>query len=344
LNVLIIGGTRFVGYQLVWRLLAAGHGVTVLNRGKTPTDLDTRVRRLTADRTNRAEFSRAIGNSSFDAVVDFAAYTGDDARAAVEVFGNGRAGHYLFISTGQVYLVCENCPKPSRESDYENKVMAEPRDAHDRDEWLYGVNKRAAEDALAAAWQTNRFPATRLRIPMVNGERDYFRRIESYLWRILDGGPVLLPEEDKRVARHVYGQSVVRLICGILGEKKTFGEAYNLAQDEMPTVPELIVLLAELLGAAPRITFIPEAKLRAADVAPEIISPFNVTWMSCLDPTKAKTALHFQHEPLRSYLDKIVTCFLNHRPPTPPENYAHRPAEVALASTLGRSAARSSPQ
>jgi nucleoside-diphosphate-sugar epimerase len=332
LNVLIIGGTRFVGYQLVWRLLAAGHGVTVLNRGKTPTDLDARVRRLTADRTNRAEFSRAIGNSSFDAVVDFAAYTGDDARAAVEVFGNGRAGHYIFISTGQVYLVCEKCPKPSRESDYDNKVMPEPRDASDRDEWLYGVNKRAAEDVLAAAWQAKQFPATRLRIPMVNGERDYFRRIESYLWRILDGGPVLLPEEDKRVARHVYGQSVARAICEILGEMKTFGEVYNLAQNETPTVPELIALLAEILGAPARIALLPAAKLRAADLAPERISPFNVAWMSFLDPAKAKSELQFQHEPLRSYLEKIVNCFLNHRPATPPENYAHRPAELALAA------------
>lgn len=32
MHMLIIGGTRFVGYQLVWRLLAAGHHVTMLNR------------------------------------------------------------------------------------------------------------------------------------------------------------------------------------------------------------------------------------------------------------------------------------------------------------------------
>ena len=38
------------------------------------------------------------------------------------------------------------------------------------------------------------FPATRLRIPMVNGQRDYYRRIESYLWRLLDGSPILLPD------------------------------------------------------------------------------------------------------------------------------------------------------
>ena len=60
-----------------------------------------------------------------------------------------------------------------------------------------------AKDALAAAWDRARFPATRLRIPMVNGERDHFRRIESYLWRILDSGPVPLPDGDRRPLRHV---------------------------------------------------------------------------------------------------------------------------------------------
>ena len=36
MHVLIIGGTRFVGYGLVWRLLARGDRVTVLNRGTMP--------------------------------------------------------------------------------------------------------------------------------------------------------------------------------------------------------------------------------------------------------------------------------------------------------------------
>jgi nucleoside-diphosphate-sugar epimerase len=35
-KVLVVGGTRFVGYDLVWRLLASGHDVTVFNRGRLP--------------------------------------------------------------------------------------------------------------------------------------------------------------------------------------------------------------------------------------------------------------------------------------------------------------------
>jgi nucleoside-diphosphate-sugar epimerase len=331
MNILIIGGTRFVGYQLVLHLLEAGRRVTILNRGVTRDDLGSRVERLVADRTDPQAFARALGNLSFDAVVDFAAYTGEDARHAVEIL-HGRAGHYIFISTGQVYLVRENCPKPARESDYAGTVMPEPDRTHDRDEWLYGVRKRAAEDILAEAWRAKKFPATRLRIPMVNGERDYYRRIESYLWRFLDGGPVILPLEDTRVARHVYGRAVVRAISGILGNANTFGEAFNLAQDETPTIPELISLLGELTGAPGRVQLIPASKFREAGIAPAQISPFNAEWMSFIDPGKAKKDLGFTHEPLRDYLTAIVRSFLENRPSSPPENYAHRPGELALAA------------
>jgi nucleoside-diphosphate-sugar epimerase len=107
--ILIIGGTRFVGYQLAWRLLAAGHWVTLLNRGTRPDPFGDRVERLTADRST-PEFARTLIGRTFDAAVDFAAYTGDDARGAIETLGQDRVGHYILISTGQVYLVRDRCP------------------------------------------------------------------------------------------------------------------------------------------------------------------------------------------------------------------------------------------
>ena len=88
----------------------------------------------------------------------------------------------------------EGCPRPARESRLRRTGDAGAPDAFDNGQWDYGVKKRALEDALAKAWAKSRFPSTRLRIPMVSGERDHFRRLERYLWRMLDGGPVLLPD------------------------------------------------------------------------------------------------------------------------------------------------------
>jgi nucleoside-diphosphate-sugar epimerase len=286
------------------------------------------VERLRGDRTT-TDFERLLAGRSFDAAVDFAAFDGEDGRRAAEVLG-GRVGHYVVISTGQVYLVREGCPCPARESDYEGPVMAEPADPYDRGQWEYGVKKRALEDALVAAWEKGRFPSTRLRIPMVNGERDHFRRLERYLWRMLDGGPVLLPGGGESPTRHVYSGSVVKAILTMLGRADTHGQAYNLAQDETPTLGELLTLAAELLGTPARLVDVPAERVRAAGLDPLLLSPLSGTWMSFLDPARAKSELGFRHEPLRSYLDKIVTTFLAHPPAEAPPGYEHRRAERAL--------------
>ena len=303
--------------------------MTLFNRGTLPDTLGDRVLRLRGDRTT-ADFERLLGGRSFDAAVDFAAYDGTDGRRAAEVLG-GRVSHYVVISTGQVYLVREGCPRPAREADYDGPVMPEPSGAFDRGQRDYGVKKRALEDALAQAWATGRFPSTRLRIPMVSGERDHFRRLERYLWRMLDGGPVLLPDGGDRLTRHVYSGSVVRVILALLGRSETFGQAYNLAQDETPTLRELLTLVAERLCAPARLVDVPAERVRAASLDPLLLSPFSGSWMSFLDPARAKAELGFRHEPLGSYLDKIVTSFLAHPPADPPPGYEHRDAERAVA-------------
>ncbi len=188
-HVLIIGGNRFVGRFLAWRLLARGDRVTLLNRGRLADPFGDRVERLVADRTS-PDLERLVAGRTFDAVVDLAAFTGEDGRRAAEIL-RGRTRHHVMVSTGQVYLVREGCPhparEPAREEDYDGPVMARPADPADVEDWEYGIGKRACEDALAAAARDG-FPATRVRIPMVNGPLDYFRRIEGYLWRLVPGG------------------------------------------------------------------------------------------------------------------------------------------------------------
>jgi nucleoside-diphosphate-sugar epimerase len=334
-KVLVIGGNRFVGRDLVWRFLAAGYEVTTFNRGRLADPFGPRVERLVGDRTT-ADFERLLGGREFDAVVDYAAFQEADTRRAALVL-QGRIGHYVMISTGQVYLVRE--PRPNgaaREADYDGPVMAAPTEAAERGEWDYGMGKRGAEDALAAAWAESRFPSTRLRIPMVNGERDYHRRIEGYLWRLLDREPILLPDGGRTPTRHVYSGAIARAVVRLLGNPTTYGQAYNLAQDETPTLTELLTTLAEILGAAARFVEAPSDRIRAAGLDVVRISPFSGRWMSFLDPTQAKTELGFRHDPLRQYLEKIVASFLAHPPAEPPESYAAlRSGEVDLAKGSG---------
>lgn len=330
MHVLLVGGNRFVGKLLAWRLLASGARLTLLNRGSIPDPFGERVERLRGDRTT-ADLDRLLGGRRFDAVVDFAAFDGEDGRRAAGLL-RGNAGHYVMISTGQVYLVREGCPRPSREEDYDGPVMARPADPADLGDWEYGVGKRACEDALAAAHAEHGFPATRVRIPMVNGELDYLRRIEGYLWRLQDGGPVLLPDGGTHRVRHVYGGEVARFVQGILGRADTLGRAYNVAQQETPTLAELVGRLRDLVGSGAELVPVPAERIRRAGLEPGRVSPFSDRWMSFLDPSRARRELGFVHEPLELYLGKIVAGFLAHPPADRPEGYAHRAVERALAA------------
>jgi nucleoside-diphosphate-sugar epimerase len=329
MHVLVVGGNRFVGYLLVWRLLAAGHRVTVLNRGTLADPFGERVERLRGDRTT-PEFLRLLAGRRFDATVDFAAFTGADVEGVLAALGE-RAGHYVLVSTGQVYLVRADCPRPAREVDYDGPLLPKPAGAEDLAEWDYGMGKRACEDLLLRAWQERRFPFTSVRIPMVNGERDHFRRIEGYLWRLLDGGPVLLPDGGDQPMRHVYGADVARAVAELLGRPVCFGQAYNLAQDETPTLREVVAALAAELGVRPRLAPVAAQRIRAAGLAVKEVSPFSSAWMSFLSPARAAAELQFRATPLRIGLGRIVASFLAHPPADRPAGYARRAEELALA-------------
>ncbi|HET7753572.1 MAG TPA: NAD-dependent epimerase/dehydratase family protein [Anaeromyxobacteraceae bacterium] len=335
MRVLVIGGNRFVGRLLVWRLLARGDDVTVLNRGRLADPFGDRVQRLVGDRTG-PNLERLVGDATFDAVVDFAAYTPDDGRRAAKIFRD-RTRHYVMVSTGQVYLVRDECPlparSPAREEYYDGPLKPRPSDPADLGDWEYGVGKRDCEDALVAA-AGSRFPATRIRIPMVNGPLDFHRRIEGYLWRLVDGGPVILPDGGEHLVRHVDGAEVARFVCDILLREATFGRAFNLAQDETPTLAALIDALRAQLGSRARIVSVPADRLAREGLRAADVSPFSGRWMSFLDPGRARDELGFRHAPLEQTIPPIVSAFLSFTPRAPPPGYGRRDVERRLAHDL----------
>src|SRR5690348_16579245 len=104
MRALIIGGTRNLGPSIVQVLRDHGVEVTILNRRQTPDDLSPQIRRLRGDRRDPAQLKAAIAGHDFDVVIDTTLYTLPEAQAAVELF-SGRVQRYVFLSTGQVYLL-----------------------------------------------------------------------------------------------------------------------------------------------------------------------------------------------------------------------------------------------
>ncbi|HET6341393.1 MAG TPA: NAD-dependent epimerase/dehydratase family protein [Gemmatimonadota bacterium] len=330
MDILIIGGTRNVGHHLVVALSDLGHRVTVLNRGRTPDELGDRVERLRADRTDPGHLTRAVGGRSFDACVDTIAMRRDDTRGAIDAL-EGRVGHYVHLSTGQVYLVREGCPAPAREEDYDGPLVPPPpTDSWERAEWLYGIEKRECEDELEAAWTSRRFPATRLRLPMIHGKRDHYGRIHGLVLRLVDGGPLLVPRDGTPRIRHVQQADVVTAIVRLIETGRGKGAAYNVAQDDLWTLDELLHRVAALLGVELDVVPLPRVELEAAGLFPACC-PFANPWMSILDNRRAREELGLTFMGFDDYLPDLVGYF---RDPSlePPANYARqREREKALA-------------
>jgi len=328
MKILIIGGTRNMGYFLAEQLHASGHAITLLNRGVTQDNLPKDIARLRADRTDIKQVRRALGGRQFDAVVDMVVFRQQEAEDIINVL-DGQTGHYIFFSTGQVYLVREGIQRPYTEADYHGDIMRQPDpNTYDYEEWLYGVEKRSAEAAYVEAFERNGFPYTSLRMPMVNSERDGFKRLYSYVLRIKDGGPVLVPDAPRYPVRNVYAGDVVNAVQHIIENKLGIGKAYNLSDDQTVSLTELLNLLGEIMGIKPDIKFVERDLLMANGFLPDC-SPFSDYWMSELDNSLGKAELGISYTPLRQYLEKILAYYDKH-PPEKPTSYRRRHAEKNL--------------
>lgn len=333
MRALIIGGTRNLGPSIVQALLEHGYDLTVFNRGITSDDLPPEVRRVHGDRRDPSNLKTALADGDFDLVVDTALYNGAEAQAVVELFSR-RVGRYIFISTGQVYLVRLGLERPFKERDYAGAVMSEPSRDNDNDyqNWLYGHEKRQAEDIFASAWEERRFPYTSLRLPMVNSERDHYYRIYNYVRRIQDGAPILIPDGPGLPIRHVYGEDVVQAITRLWQTGTGIGSAYNIGQDESVSIDDFLQNLARVVGKPLNLLRVPRAKLEQAGLLPHC-SPFSGEWMSSLDNTLSKAELGMRYTSFNACLEKLVPFFAQNVPQDP-EGYTRRGEELKLAGAM----------
>ena len=95
MNILVLGGTGFIGPHLVEYALARGHTLTLFNRGRTNTHLFPEVEKLVGDRNDNLD---ALVGRRWDAVIDNSGYTPQQVRLSVDLLKDA-CDQYLFTST-----------------------------------------------------------------------------------------------------------------------------------------------------------------------------------------------------------------------------------------------------
>jgi 2'-hydroxyisoflavone reductase len=184
MRILIVGGTSFVGRAIAWAALNAGHDVTVINRGQTPSDLPTSVTRLVGDR--HGDMS-ALAEVSFDVTVDAIAFRPADVDALAEALGT-RGGHHIQISSVSAY---EDPPSEGATEEtatlWDDASLA--RDAEVTAE-TYGPLKAASERAATEHFGDQ---LTIVRPTFVIGSHDATLRFPYWVERLRIGGNIAVP-------------------------------------------------------------------------------------------------------------------------------------------------------
>jgi 2'-hydroxyisoflavone reductase len=231
MRILIIGGGRFLGRAFAAEALAAGHQVTVFNRGQTSVDLDG-VQVIRGDREKPEDLARLVasapeaqdGDQAWDAVVDTCGFkpkiVGDSARALV-----GKARAYLFISSVNAYS--EWPASPVR--DGSPKFECGPEET----EGEYGPLKAGCERAIL-----EHFPDRTISIDagLIIGPHENIGRFTWWLTRIARGGEVLAPGDPNRLINPIDARDIARfgLRCienGSYGAFPTIGPGTETMSD-----------------------------------------------------------------------------------------------------------------
>ncbi|MFC2166227.1 NAD-dependent epimerase/dehydratase family protein, partial [Acidobacteriota bacterium] len=248
----------------------------------------------------------------------------EDSAAAVETF-QGNVKHFIHISTAAVYVITKDFPSPTREEDFDRPLIHKPMKV--KRIWDYGYDKRKCEEVLTEAYREQDFPISMFRLPIVMGERDYTLRAYSYFLRLQDGGPTILPDGGLNVFTHVYQDDIVRTIASNLMNEITFGEAYNLAQNEMMTLRAFVKEASEVMGNSVELVDIPSDLLEKASLG-TLFSPLFHRRPFVLDVHKAEKDLGFTSTPIRSWIEKTILWFQSEYKGEPPEDYKKRHKEL----------------
>ncbi|HYV99767.1 MAG TPA: NAD-dependent epimerase/dehydratase family protein [Gemmatimonadaceae bacterium] len=217
MNLLIFGGTGFIGPHLVRRAVERGHKVTIFSRGRHDADIPSSVDRLIGDRApdsvSKQSNLTALKGKRFDAVIDDPASDPQWVRESADLLKT--SGSYLFVSSTGVYL-----PYNTPNADETAPVELVPSNGSAPQ---YGNNKAQCEkivmDTFGAHGQVVR-PA------YIIGPGDTTDRFCYWPQRLKKGGETFVPGKGTERIAIVDVRDLVDFMLKLVEEKK--GGIYNV--------------------------------------------------------------------------------------------------------------------
>ncbi len=256
MKILVIGGTRFLGRAAVEAVLAAGHKVTLFNRGVSNPSLYPQVETIIGDRS--VDLSLLKGRS-WDAVIDTCGYVPRVVRMSASAL-SGSVGHYTFISTISVYS------ETWKTGIDENGVLGvlEDETTEEITGGAYGPLKalceQAAEEAMPGRVLT-------IRPGLIVGPHDPTDRFTYWPVRVAQGGEVLAPDGPDYKCQVIDVRDLAEWNIRMIEAGKT--GIYNGTGPQQPfKLGDFLSTCKTVSGSDAQFTYVPDDFLLEHEVVP----------------------------------------------------------------------------
>jgi 2'-hydroxyisoflavone reductase len=213
MKLLILGGTVFLGRHLTEAALAAGHDVTLFNRGRHHPDLYPDLEKLRGDRDGGLD---AFKGRTWDAVIDTCGYVPRLVRDSASRLADA-VDHYTFISTLSVYADLR--VRGLREEGAVGTLDDETVEAvTGGSEGTYGPLKALCEQAAEAAMPGR---VLSVRPGLIVGPYDPTDRFTYWPVRAAKGGDVLAPPTPQAPVQFIDARDLAAWVVRMAEHKKT---------------------------------------------------------------------------------------------------------------------------
>jgi nucleoside-diphosphate-sugar epimerase len=208
---------------------------------------------LRGDIRDRESVLAALGDATFDVVVDWIAFTPEHVEADIDLF-RGRTGQYVFISSASVYQT-----PPARMPVTESTPLDNPF-------WDYSRAKIACEERLVRAYRDERFPITIVR-PSHTYDRTKLPVHGGYtvIDRMRKGKKVIVHGDGTSLWVLTHHTDFARGFVGLLGNPQAIGDVFHITSDEILTWNQIFEILAGACGAEVRMVHVPSEFIAAFD-------------------------------------------------------------------------------
>ena len=250
MRVLFIGGTGIISTACTQLAAERGIDLTLWNRGQHAIEVPQGVRVLTADVDDPASASRALGGETFDAVVDWIAFTPAHVERDLALFRN-RTRQYILISSASAYQ-----KPPGHYLITESTPLANPY-------WQYSRDKIACEERLMQAYREEDFPVTIVRPSLTYGDTQIPLAVNSWpksftiIDRMRRGKKVIVPGDGTSLWVITHNSDFAKGLVGLLGHAQAIGDAFHITGDEAMCWDQFYRITAEAAGTEAKIVHIP---------------------------------------------------------------------------------------